>query len=209
MQVFFSVKVGVAGLTSKSLVDKGRNCVVMCTGNTNVTLPVGFLASVTTACDALEAADLQVMFNGGKIAFQQKRTCEKVLRDLLKELAGFVTAQTGGDEAKILSTGFDVRKPGEPVESVGQPLNLRFLATKAPGVVELRWNGAENAVNYAVTMSTEGEDSTKWELVAYTSRGVCKVEGLDPNKNYWFRVQAIGRKGLRSIPSDVLKARAA
>jgi hypothetical protein len=209
MQVFFSVKVGVSGLTSKALVDKGRNNVVMCTGNTSVTLPAGFLASVTTACDALEAADLQVMFNGGKIAFQQKRTCEKVLRDLLKELAGFVTAQTGGDEAKILSTGFDVRKPGEAVDSVGQPLNLRFLATKAPGVVELRWEPAENAINYVVEFNAEGEGSTKWELSGYTSKGSFKVEGLDPAKYYWFRVQAIGRKGLRSIQSDVLKALAA
>ena len=45
--------------------------------------------------------------------------------------------------------------------------------------------------------------------MAYTSSSRCNVEALESGKFYWIRVQAMGRKGLLSPQSQVVKALAA
>ena len=210
MDIFFIIKLGLTGLTSKALVEKGRNCVDMLTGNASFTLPAGFLASITTACNVLEEADQEVLFNGGKINYQAKRAAEKVLKDLIRELAGYVQAQSSGDEAKILSAGFDVRRQGKPVEELGEVQNLRPVLTSFQGTAKLRWDVVEDATNYQVFSNTTGPDAMdRWELVAFTSKARYTVEALESGKFYWFRVQALGRKSLKSPMSQVIKALAA
>ena len=210
MALFAIVLLGLIGLTSKALVEKGRNCVDMLTGNASFTLPAGFLASISAACDVLEQANEEVLFFGGKVNYQAKRVAERALADLLRELAGYVQAQSGGDASKILSAGFDVRKRGEPVEKLSTPENLRGQLTSFAGNAVLRWNTVANATNNQVFInSTDPEQEDKWELVAYTSKSRYTVTDLESGKNYWFRVQAMGRKGLLSPMSQVVKVRAA
>lgn len=62
--------------------EKGRNCVDMLTGNASFTRPAGFLASITAACNALEQANEEVLFFGGKVNYQAKRVAEVALADL-------------------------------------------------------------------------------------------------------------------------------
>jgi len=205
--VVFTVKLGTSGLTSKALVEKGRNNEKMCTGNAAITLPLGFLAALGAACDALEKADLEVVFNGGRIAYQKKFACERTLRDLIKELGGYAQGASQGDEAKILSFGFEVRKPGHPVVKVGQAANLRYVPTIVSGEVPLRWDHAANAISYEVSANTvDPNDESKWEQLIITSKLRFNVEGLKSGSPTWFRVQAVGRKGLTGAMSIVLKA---
>nr|MBP6698161.1 fibronectin type III domain-containing protein [Flavobacteriales bacterium] len=204
---FFVVKEGLSGLTSKALVEKGRNCVDMLTGNASFTFPAGYLTSITTATNVLEQADQEVLFNGGKVAYQAKRTAEKVLRAMLKELAGYITAQAGGVEAKILSAGFEVRRKGEPIEKLASLIGLRPLPVTFSGQLELRWGVVPDAINYNVFVNTVGPDQEDaWELIGFTSKARFTADALEPAKYYWFRVQATGRKGLRSPMSQVVKA---
>jgi len=210
MATFAVVLLGLIGLTSKALVEKGRNCVDMLTGNASFTLPAGFLASITAACNALEQANEEVLFFGGKVNYQAKRVAEVALADLIRELAGYIQGQSGGDATKILSAGFDFRKKGQPVEKIDMVLNLRFDPTNVSGLVDLRWNPAANATNYQTFLNRVGPDQQDaWELVGFTSKARQTISSLEPGKSYWFRVVAIGRKGLVSTPSQVVKVIAA
>lgn len=210
METFFVVKLGLTGLTSKALVEKGRNCVDMLTGNTAYTLPAGFLASITTACDTLEQANEEVLFFGGKVNHQAKRAAEAAVRDIIRELAGLVQQQSGGDEAKILGAGFDVRRRGKPVDKLGTPENLRPLITGNLGEVSLAWNGMPDVTNFQVfSCSTDPGREDAWQLVAFTSKTKYTVTGLESARYHWFRIRAIGRKGLVSQMSQVVKALAA
>ncbi len=210
MKSFATVLLGLIGLTSKALVEKGRNCVDMLTGNAAFTLPAGFLASITTACNVLEQANEEVLFFGGKVNYEAKRVAEGVLSDLIRELAGYVQAQSGGDATLILSAGFNYRKKAGPVEKLAQVANLRSEATKFQGTADLRWNVVRSAQNYLVMRNAVNPDQEDaWELVGYTSRASLVVTSLDSAKYYWFRVQAIGRKGLLSPMSEVIKVLAA
>ncbi|MBL7950090.1 MAG: fibronectin type III domain-containing protein [Flavobacteriales bacterium] len=210
MTIFHVLKLGLTDLTSKALVEKGRNNVDMLTGNAAFTMPAGFLARITTACDTLEQANEEVLFFGGIVNHQAKRAAESVVRDLLRELGGLVQQQSEGDEAKILSAGFEVRRRGTPVEKLGLVNNLRPLLTAFAGEVPLRWNVVAYAVQYMVMQNTEDpEKESAWQVVAYTSKTAFTATGLESGKNCWFRIQAQGRKGLQSPISQVVKARVA
>ncbi len=205
-----TVKLGTAKLSDNALVLKAHTCVDMCTGNVNFMLPEGFLDAVKAAADALAALETQVLFFGGRVPYQEKRTAAITLRSLIKELAGFVQAQSKGDEGKILSAGFQVRKRGTPVVQLDEVQNLRPVLTNFEGNVDLRWNRVPNATNYQVFANgTDPSDPKAWELVAYTSRSAYTVEALESGKFYWFRVQAMGRKGLMSPMSQIVRGLAA
>lgn len=206
---FFNVKLGLDGLTSKALVEKGRNSVDMLSPNLSFTFPAGFLASVSDACDALEQADQEVLFNGGKVTFQIKRTAEKRLITLIREMAGIVQGQAMGDEAKILSAGFDVKRAGHPVVALDKVNDLRFIPTEFSNTVEARWDTVENAISYKVMVNSEGPDADKWDVVGYPSKAKFTIDGLPSATKVWVRVQAIGRKGLVSPMSQVMQAVAA
>ena len=210
MHIFSVLKLGLTALTSKALVEKGRNCVDMLTGNAAFTFAVGFLQSITDACNVLEQANEEVLFFGGKVNHQAKREAEATLRNLIRELAGFVQGQSSGDEAKILSAGFEVRAKGKPVDKLGTPQNLRPTLTSFSKQVPLRWLPVLHALNYQVfANAVDPQQEDKWELVAFTSKTAYTVEELESAKFYWFRVQAVGTKGMLSPMSQVAKAIAA
>lgn len=205
-----TVKLGISGLSDTALVIRGRTCFDMCTGNENFNLPDGFLDSLKEASDKLAELEDQVVFFGGRILHQQKRVAATTLRALIKELGGFVQAQSKGEIGIILSGGFQVRKGSTPVEQLGNVQNLRPLLTNFEGNVDLRWNAVPYATNYQVfANSTDPQDPKGWELVAYTSKGRYTVEALESGRFYWFRVQALGRKGLMSPMSQSVRALAA
>ena len=206
-----TVKLGLTGLSDTALLEKGRNHVTMLTGNPNFPPPTTPpAADITTACDLLETSIQEVQFFGGKVAHELKRTRAKAVRALIKELGGYIQANCDGDRNKILSAGFDVVPDPTPVEELAMPQNLRALLTNAAGEVPVRWNVVDDATNYLVEVNnTDPDEESGWTVVAYTSRSRYIVTGLTTAKFYWFRVQALGRKGLKSPLSESIKTLAA
>lgn len=204
-----TVKLGLTDLSASALLERGRNHVEMLTGNASFPTPTPALATITTACNDLETSITAVLFHGGRVAHEQKRTRERALYGLLKELAGYVQANCDNDRDKVLSAGFEFRADSRPVEKLEMPQALRAQLTDFSGQVPLRWKKVPNAVNYQVFSSTDPNEPKSWELVAFTSRTSYTVEALQSATFYWFRVQALGRKGLQSPVSDPVRALAA
>lgn len=206
----FSVKYGLTNITSEALAERGDNHVTMCTGLAWLTLPAGFLASLTSACDELRTLDEEVLFHGGKLKFEEKHASERTVKKIIRELGGFVNAQCNGELAKVLATGFQARSKGTPVLVLDIPGNLRPIFTNVPHEVELRWNVVPNAINYKVYVN--GGDPLKpegWTLVGYTSKTRFVVTDLESATYYNFRVQAQGRKSLVSAMSQTVRGLAA
>ncbi len=207
MKTTYSVKLGIAGLTPSDLVKKGRNHVTMMTGSAIYTTPTPALATLTAACDRLDVANQDVLFNGGKLAFTERDVAEKELRDLIKELAGYVQAVSKGDKPKVQDGGFDVVEPGEPIGELPPPQALGSKLTNMSGRVALDWKGVRGAKSYQVFMSTSN-NPFKWELTAVTTKSRLDVDSLEPGTFYWFAVSAIGAAGASS-KSDPAQAMAA
>jgi hypothetical protein len=205
----YLLKMGLTGLTSTALVEKGRNHVAMLTGNIIYAALAPLLVALTAACDALDEANQEVIFNGGKIAYDNKRNCEVTLRAQITNIGEQVQVISGGDKAKILSAGFEVRRSPEPITHLDQPQDLRARTTGFVGQVALDWMMVAGTRYYQVYM-TAGDPTLKtgWELVGNSTKSRFTHQALVPGKFYSFRVSAVGARA-ESVLSDVATVMAA
>lgn len=205
----YYVKLGFTRATSTSLVEKGRNNVTMLTGNATYPTPVPALTLITNACNKLDAANQAYQFNRGKLEKEARDVAFVELKELLKELGGYVQTTSQGDKDKILSAGFDVRKRPFPVGQLQAPQNVRALVTPYAGRLDVRWDGVRGRNMYELSYTAGDPNlSTGWSLLALTSKNRFTAEGLTSNTVYSFRVVAIGAAGASPV-SDAASAKAA
>ncbi len=208
-QFTFNVRLGITGITPTALVEKGRNHVTMLTGNAAFATPTPTLVVLTAACDALDVANQAYDFNRGKTEKETRDKSFSVLKDLVRELAGYVQANCNNEKDLILSTGFDVRRLAAPLGELPAPGNVRALVTPFPGRLELRWNGVRGRLIYALYMTAiDPLDPAGWNLLTQTSKNRYTVEGLTSDTVYTFRLQTIAAAGVSPL-SDLASAKAA
>lgn len=208
-QFTFNVRLGTARITPTALVEKGRNHVTMLTGNAAFATPTPTLVVLTAACDALDTANQAYDFNRGKTEKETRDKAFGELKDLVRELAGYVQANCNNEKDLILSTGFDVRKLSTPLGLRPAPGDVRALVSPYPGQLEVRWNGVRGRLLYALYITAiDPLDPAGWKLLAQTSRNRYLVEGLESNTVYTFRLQTIASAGVSPM-SDLASAKAA
>jgi hypothetical protein len=203
----FYVRVGTAGITSTALVEKGRNNVTMMTGNLAFATPEPALATVTTACNTLDAATQAYNFNRGKVEKDARDMAYDALYALLGELGSYVQTASNGAKDVILSAGFDVRRTPEPLGQLQAPPNMRATVAPYPGTLLVRWGGVRGRQNYRLEVAI-GSPTAEWTVLTVTSKPRFVVEGLQSNEVYYFRVAAIGAAGISPV-SDITSAKAA
>ncbi|MBX2983379.1 MAG: fibronectin type III domain-containing protein [Flavobacteriales bacterium] len=209
MQKQENAKLGLASLTPTALVEKGRNHVESCTGNPDITLPTDFLKELGDACDALDAANIAVQNNGGKQDRSRRAARVTELEAIIRLLAKHVEVQCGGIAEKILSTGFDLRKPRQPVGVLDAPPNLRAERGKQRGDVVLRWGAKRGRTTYSLQVNSgDPKLEEDWRWAASTTRNTYTLTGLETDKQYYFRVRANSTAGAGKL-SDVAASKAA
>lgn len=198
----FLVKIGLRGLTSTQKVDKGRNHVAMLTANaTYPTLQAG-LPEISTACDNLDESILEVLFNGGKIAFDRKNVREKELNELITYLGNQVQVLSFGDKSNILSAGFDVRRTASPIFTLDAPKGLRASISPFKGTIDLRWNPVHGTKVYELFMTAgDPNDEKGWVPTGVSTRCTRTVRNLETGTTYSFRVNAVGANAQSAFSS--------
>lgn len=196
---------GFYGLTIPAQVERTRLITGKMTGNVNYTTPNPTLAAVDDAADELETA-----FNASRNLDKEKmaamRLRRKELLALVVLLAGYVQTTSGGDEEKILSSGFDIRAQGLPKPVVaGEVTNLQVGDGSVNGSVLLNWDRAKNAVIYVIEVSTSSEFADG-DYRGITTKTQKEIDELNSGTRYWIRVTALGREkaGNPSSPASIL-----
>lgn len=205
----FTVSLGFTNVTPAALLDKGRNHVVMLTGNADFPTPTPATAVLTAGCDKLEAASNAYNFNRGKLEKEARDVAFTELKALIRELGGYVQSNCKGEKDLILSTGFDVRRPSEPVGELPAPGNVIATTTLFPGRIDVRWDGVKGRSAYEVYIN-DGDPSSEsgWKLLVVTPKTRFIATSLTSNKTFAFRIVAIGPVGASPV-SDVAIAKAA
>lgn len=203
------ILLGLQGLTSAALVEKGRNHIEDCTGNANLSLPANFLTDFTAACDALEKANMASSQNGGRMDTLTRKQRRADVEDFVRKLAGYVEAQCIDEVEKIASAGFEVRKANAPVGIPGQTKNLRAKRGVLGGEIDVRWDGLRGRrMTNLYICSGDPNVEANWSLLLQTTKNYHLAEGLVSDAQYYFRVEAIGTAGVGPM-SDVATSKAA
>jgi len=187
------VVAGVSKLTVNQLIAKALLVETKMAGNPHFTTPVPALATITTARGLLEAANVLAM-DGGKSAVLDKNMKAAILMELLIEEAGYVTSVANGDEAIIISSGFDARQVPQRIGELSAAENLRARPTEFSGQVRVKWNFVYGAHSYIVYRRPDVAGS-EFEPVAFVTRASYVDEGLTTGSFYWYYVIAIGAAG--------------
>ena len=197
----FTVKLGLRGLTSPALVEKGRNVHDSILGNAAYPTLQALLPALATACNVLEDANQEMEFNGGKVSSNNKRIAEKALRSMLKDFGGYVQGISEGDKSLILSAAFDVAKDRTPLPPPEAPVDLRVTRSAIAGLLKTRWKKVHGAVLYYLEMR-EGS-AAEWTRVLTTTRTYHEMTDLMTGKEYSFRVQAVASSGISPMSEEV------
>lgn len=193
----FTVKLGYEGLDPEGVLELGRAHITALQGNIDFPTPLPTLVQQGTDCDALEAANIAVQNNGGKQDRLKQQSAVRTVKANIKMLAGYVQAESGGDQLKIASAGFQTRKVPQPPTPMSAPANLRLTITTMPGELKARWGGVKDKRIYQLEFN-EGDplDPLLWKPLTMTSRNFHLLQGLVSHKPYSVRVLAVGTLGL-------------
>jgi len=206
--LIYTVRLGFKGVTPTALVEKGRNHVTMLTGNIAFPTPTPTLLVLGAACDTLDVANQAFEFNRGKVEKQTRDTAFIALKDLLRELGGYVQANCNGNKDLILSTGFNTRRPNDPVGPLNAPQNLRVRVAPYPGRLDVSWKGVRGRLMYQLYYtSMDPLDPAGWKLLLQSSKNRHIVDELKNDTVYTFRCVALGTAGPSPV-SDIASAKA-
>lgn len=202
------MKMAKAGITGKTPAEKGALSKVVeaaMTANPNFVTPVPTVAELAAGRTDLENA-MVAAAGGDHDRIVERNKAERALDTLLVRLSLYVSNVAQGDEVIILSSGFEVRRPSEPIGQPGVPENLRAEMGAQPGSTDLRWTPVRGAYIYQVEMTTtDPSNAADWKLVDECSTASYTVEGLTPATYHWFRVRAIGAYPEYGLYSDPAK----
>jgi len=132
-----------------------------------------------------------------------KNNLRKELEDQLRQLGDYVQRVSEGDQAVILSSGFDVHKKHEQIGPLQKPTNLIVKPGSNKGSMELACNVVAHAAFYVFEhRELPSENGNGWIQTTSTKRKVL-LSGLTSGKQYAFRVAAAGADPARNWSDEI------
>lgn len=190
-------KLDLKGKTPLQKVQKTGDLVTATTGNANFPTPTPSLATMTAKADALSAAFSERETAKQTLDMKQTalETAEADLDAALVSFAAYVEAASGGDQAKILSSGLAVKGQSAPIGPLPQVEGLDSTTGDAEGRVNLRWSPVKGAKTYEVQTCPDPITAAGWKAAGLSTKASLVIEGLPSGSRCWFRVRAIGSAG--------------
>lgn len=192
-----NIAINTSKLPIPGKVDKGQQIITMSTGNPNVPGNTAVLAAFSDLQADLVAAN-EAHSNAQRTVDGLMASRDAALvawNNGLTTLAAFTQIATQGDEPKILSTGFEVRRAPTPPPPASAPGPLTVKLNGSPGVTKLSWPPVPDAKSYLVEQSPDPVTDTSWAQVDTPTKASCELDGADPGKVYWYRVAAVSPSG--------------
>ena len=189
------IKLNLARMNLDEKLQLTQNVITGLGGNVTYPSPNPSIAQLTTArsniiakTNAISAAESSL-----RTEYAERADMEAQLVTYLEMEAAYVESASGGDKAKILSSGFPVRGPRVPVGPLSAPQNLLLVFGQSEGTVACSWDAVRGAYSYVLECAQA--ENGPWSQVAVTTVSSYIAGGLLSGKKYFFRVQGVGSAG--------------
>jgi hypothetical protein len=186
-----------------SKIEFSRNVFTRMSGNPNFLHPDVSLEELAAKITLLETRSVAAL-NGGKEAKALMHQTEEELDDFLRKEAGYVDRTADGDDAIILSSGFNLAK--QPASAVRPEFSIE-LGEKF-GSVSIRRQAVAGAKSY-IWQFCIGEmpaaNDADWVTAQVTSKATVELTGLTPLTKYWFRSAAVLISGTTAYNPPVMQ----
>lgn len=181
-------------LSDANLEIKAQAISAAMTGNANFPTPTPDLAAFNTMIqaysDALSAAKTR---DKVKVSIKKDRRAELVA--LLIQLANYVSFTAAGDRSILMSSGFDLGRDSANPQPLQKPQNFKVSFGENSGELITSLSSVAGARTYIHQITpAPATDQSIWESV-YLGSVTNTFSGLEPLKQYCFRVAVAGSKG--------------
>jgi hypothetical protein len=171
-------------------------------GNTHYTDPEPTLSDLQTAITGFQQSIVKSK-DGSKEETADKNAKRQLLVNLLQRLSYYVQITSNGDEATILSSGFDVNKQAGTVGVLPKPENFKVMVGDNKGTVELSCDAVANARFYEYQYTKLPLTATSiWTMRTATKRKLL-IEGLTSGQQYVFKMAAGGSDQSRTWSDEI------
>ncbi|MBK7383849.1 MAG: hypothetical protein IPI81_11055 [Flavobacteriales bacterium] len=142
-------RAGITGLSPTDKVAKALLVETRMNGNADFPTPTPTLTELKNGREALETAITEAAGGDHAKVFARQKA-EAAVDDLLVRMALYVSNTAAGDELKILSTGFELRKQPEPIGPLHAPADFEARTGALPGSIDLRCKPVKGAYYWVV-----------------------------------------------------------
>lgn len=188
--------------TDSELSVKASHVVEQMTGNPHFPTPSPALTTITSANNNYMAC-LNRIANGSREDTVLKNDGRKMIESLLKQEGGYVQITSGGDEAVILSSGFDVNKKRAAVGPLPKATGLQVKPGENKGTIKASCNVVPNAYFYEFEYTDAPIAPNCIWIVKTSTKHRLLIEGLTSGKQYMFRVAGAGSDSSRNWSDEI------
>ncbi len=199
-----NIKLSLTRLSVIALLALLRSVIAKMTGNIFFTTPAVTMIAMEAQADALQAAITKAT-TGSKE--------DRVLRDvevakaqaMLRTQADYVRTICAGNEAMLISSGYEMANFPTPVGLPDAPLILAVRMTGETGQVEVRWKSQRGVDSCNVFITTEDPlTGAAWMHVGTTTKSRFTLNDLESYKPVWIGVRAVGAAGTSAMSDPVI-----
>jgi len=153
-------------------------------------------AQIVIVDDAITAAE-----HDDREMLADLRKQKKILAIMLRKLAVFVNSIVqDGDEAKLLSSGFEITKTAVKNQLPGAIAKVTAAFTNLPGKIDLSWKTSRFARYYRVFISADNGQT--WTMLDTVFGRKMLVDQLVSGTRYQFKIVPVGLAGT-GVESDI------
>ncbi len=198
----FKVLLDFVSLAPSPKVLAYRNIIIKLTGNPFYLLPDVPVADLVLALGNLESAVI-ASADGSHTAKAFMREKELIADNAFRIEAAYVQRLSNGDEAKILSSGFEVAKQHtqhqKPALAALDGPNSGSVKLVALPVIKT------GSYNFQMYQGDDPEGEAGWVTVGQSTSATFVVTGLTVLTRYYFRYNAVTTQGVTDYCAPVLK----
>jgi hypothetical protein len=181
---------------------KASHVIEHMTDNPHFTTPIPPLADLAEANGAYIQA-LNKAEGGSKEDTVIKNNYRKLVESLLKRETDYVQTTSEGDEAIILSSGFDVNKKPAVIGPLPKATGLSITPGDNKGTVLLNCNIVPNADFYEFEYTAVPYTADSIWLKRTSTKHKILIEGLSSGKQYVFHVAGAGSDPSRNWSDEI------
>jgi hypothetical protein len=177
--------------TDTKLCIKANHITTKMTDNPNYTTPSPALTLISTASDNLLKA-INKALNGTKEDTVIKNNLRTILEELLRQESDYVQQASGGDEAVILSSGFDVTRKPSTIGTLDKPTGFTIKIGENKGIVIASCDVVKDAAFYEFAYTKAPATATSVWVSKSSTRRKTSISGLNSGEQMVFRAAGAG-----------------